>query len=475
MNPHRKLAAPRNAPPPHDPAAEAGALGCVMSADGDAGRLLDSLSENMFFDERNLEAFRGLLELQLDGRPLTAIELCQRRRDSGQKDTEGEVYIAALPDKTPSPLNFPYFLDVLLDRARRREMLLEAKQLQARAEDLSVSCNPASPAKGGLPDIESAAVLAADETAETPPEVVQGVLHRGCKMVIGSGSKARKTWILVDLAVSVATGSPWWKWPTTRGAVLYINFEIPRPFLRARINAVSAAKGIEDLTDLYVWNLRGHAARFDRLLPEMNERIAKDHYALIIIDPIYKGLGGRDENAAGDVAELCNELERLAVRTGAAVVFAAHYSKGNQAAKEAMDRIGGSGVFARDPDSIVTLTKHETEGALTVDLTLRNHPEQPPFVVCWDYPLMTEADGLNPDDLKKATGRSRDYSEDDAWKTLKDKGPFTAGEWQSQCEDDHGMSRRTFYTLKKTLEGAGRVFESKINGKWEATNKRQTR
>ena len=37
------------------------------------------------------------------------------------------------------------------------------------------------------------------------------------------------------------------------------------------------------------------------------------------------------------------------------------------------------------------------------------------------------------------------------------------------------MSRRTFYTLKKTLEGAGRVFESKINGKWEATNKRQTR
>jgi len=37
------------------------------------------------------------------------------------------------------------------------------------------------------------------------------------------------------------------------------------------------------------------------------------------------------------------------VKTGAAVGFGAHYSKGNQAGKEAIDRVSGSGVFARDP------------------------------------------------------------------------------------------------------------------------------
>ena len=120
-------------------------------------------------------------------------------------------------------------------------------------------------------------------------------------------------------------------------------------------------------------------------------------------------MGGRDENAAGDISELCNELERIAVETGAAVFYVAHFSKGNQAAKEAIDRISGSGVWARDADTIITLTKHkeEQDNAFTVDLILRNLPEQPPFVVAWNYPLMTLREDLNPDDLKQARGRKR--------------------------------------------------------------------
>ena len=50
---------------------------------------------------------------------------------------------------------------------------------------------------------------------------------------------------------------------------------------------------------------------------------------LIIIDAIYEGLGGRDENSTGDISELCNELEQIAVETGAAALYAAHFSKGN--------------------------------------------------------------------------------------------------------------------------------------------------
>ncbi len=99
----------------------------------------------------------------------------------------------------------------------------------------------------------------------------------------------------------------------------------------------------------------------------MLAKIESGKYSLfIVIDLVYKVLGGRDENAAGDISELCNELEQIAVVTGAAILYAAHFSKGNQAGKEAMDRIGGSGVFGRDPDTIITLTKHQREGAYTV-------------------------------------------------------------------------------------------------------------
>jgi len=51
----------------------------------------------------------------------------------------------------------------------------------------------------------------------------------------------------------------------------------------------------------------------------------------------------------------------------AASVFGAHFSKGNQAGKESIDRISGSGVFARDPDTILVIEvarKAEPKGAV---------------------------------------------------------------------------------------------------------------
>src|SRR5437762_1600884 len=84
--------------------------------------------------------------------------------------------------------------------------------------------------KINLPPIDNAAALLADEQIQIPEQIIEGVLQQGLKAVLGSNSKARKTWILLDLALSVATGMPWWKWPTRKGRVLFINFEIPRPF-----------------------------------------------------------------------------------------------------------------------------------------------------------------------------------------------------------------------------------------------------
>src|ERR1051326_8011160 len=57
-----------------------------------------------------------------------------------------------------------------------------------------------------LPDIHNAAALLCDNTIQMPPELIQGVLHKGLKGVLGSCSKACKTWILLDIALSVASG-----------------------------------------------------------------------------------------------------------------------------------------------------------------------------------------------------------------------------------------------------------------------------
>src|SRR5262249_8075691 len=79
------------------------------------------------------------------------------------------------------------------------------------------------PHPNALPEIDNAEDLLADDDITVPDEVVRGVLHKSCKAILGGASKARKTWILLDLAVSVAAGVPFWKWETVAGNVLVIN------------------------------------------------------------------------------------------------------------------------------------------------------------------------------------------------------------------------------------------------------------
>jgi RecA-family ATPase len=256
-------------------------------------------------------------------------------------------------------------------------------------------------APDGLPKIVCASDFMATPRPE-PPQLVAGILHQGCKMIVGGASKSRKSWTLIDLTLSVSTGTVWWGFDTKKGRALYINFELPEFAFQHRLQAVAAAKGISDFSGCDLWNLRGYATDFSILIPKILARIKECRYALIILDPVYKGLGKRDENKAGDIASLCNEIEQLAVQSGAAVAFGAHYSKGNQSAKDPVDRIGGSGVFARDPDVILTMTPHEDKDAYVVDLTLRALPQVDPFVVSWQGVQFHRDDAADPARLRAA-------------------------------------------------------------------------
>jgi len=320
--------------------------------------------------------------------------------DSGNKSIHAWVRVDA-PDaseyKRRVDIIWDWFADLSLDKQNKNPSRLsrcpdgwrtvDGEKRQQRL--LAVNIGTASWAEwetehahDGLPKIVSGIEFMGTLRPE-PPQIIRGVLHQGCKMIIGGASKARKSWTLIDMMLAVSSGVPWWGFPTEQGRSLYINFELPDFAFQYRLKAIAAAKGSTDFSGFDLWNLRGYATDFSVLIPKILARIKDGRYTLIILDPIYKGLGKRDENKAGDIASLCNEIEQLAVQSGAAVVFGAHYSKGNQAGKEAIDRIGGSGVFARDPDVILTMTPHEEKDAYVVDLTLRALPQVEPFVVRW--------------------------------------------------------------------------------------------
>ena len=284
--------------------------------------------------------------------------------------------------------------------------------------------------------------------------LVEGILHQSSKLCFGGNSKAFKTWMMLDLALSVANQVEWLGLTTTQAKVLYCNFEIQEEHIQSRIKALEQAKNITTSQGQFdLWNLRGYAASFDVLIPKILERIKTMQYGLIVIDPIYKMYGDTDENAAGDVAALMNGLERLAVNAKAAVVFSAHYSKGNQSGKESIDRVSGSGVFARDPDSLIAVTALEEDECFKVEPTLRNFKPMAPFGVRWQYPLIERDNSLNIKKLRTSISKQPLYTVRDLLVCLVD-GSKTKKDLKQASITATDMGDSTFNKLLKQMESA---------------------
>lgn len=323
--------------------------------------------------------------------------------------------------------------------------------------------------RDGLPEIEDGCELS-ETPMEQPNEIVQHILHQGSKLVFGGSSKSFKTWCLLQIALSISGGRTFWDFQCQQARTLYINLEIQRPFFATRIKTVREALSMEKNNRFDVWNLRGHAADIDRLEPVISKRIEEKGYALIVVDPIYKMLGDKDENSAQAMSQLMNALDRIAVQSGAAIAFGAHFSKGNQAAKEAMDRISGSGVFGRDPDVIVTMTALTEPDCFSVDFSLRNLPPIKKFAIRRTHPLMIRDYDLDPENLREPKNGQfvTKYDAEDALGCL--IGPMTHGEWLKSCVDKFEMSKPTFSRIRndllssKTVSQSGNIYVKHLNG-----------
>ena len=134
------------------------------------------------------------------------------------------------------------------------------------------------------------------------------------------------------------------------GRVLYVNLELDRASCLHRFRDVYQALGWEpdNLKNIDIWNLRGKSRPMDKLAPMLIRRAAKKNYIAIVIDPIYKVITG-DENSADQMANFCNQFDKVCTELGVAVIYCHHHSKGGQGSKKAMDRASGSGCVCPRP------------------------------------------------------------------------------------------------------------------------------
>ena len=215
-----------------------------------------------------------------------------------------------------------------------------------------------------LPDPESLSEFW-NSMPELAPPLIDGVLRQGHKMLIAGPSKAGKSFALIEMCIAIAEGEKWFGWQCAKGKVMYVNLELDRASCLHRFKDVYTSLGIRanNLSNIDIWNLRGKSIPMDKLAPKLIRRAAKKDYIAIIIDPIYKVITG-DENSADQMANFCNQFDKICNELGTAVIYCHHHSKGAQGGKRSMDRASGSGVFARDPDALLDLIELDLNDAV---------------------------------------------------------------------------------------------------------------
>jgi hypothetical protein len=469
---------------------EKGVLCSLLLAPGKVAALCSKqLRPRAFYIPAHQILYNTILESDKPDETVDFVWLLERLKTSRQlEEAGGKEALSAFYSFVPTPANAEFYIKLVREKYVLRRMVQLCDKLSDQCQDqqadvgsilaeaereVSEIVQSNNGAGDGLPEIKSIAEIVADNPPK-PPEIIKGLLHQALKLMVGGPSKARKTWLLMHLALAIATGRMWLGHQCQKGPVLYINFELSEPFFQERAVRILKQMGVEEIpSNFYELNLRGYAGPAEQILPKVARKIRQLPQPLlaIIIDPTYKLMGStRDENSAVDIASLMNEVDRLAVQTGASVISAAHFAKGDSSKKEAIDKISGSGVFGRDPDSILMMSPLNTEDAFQLHFILRCLPPKKEIAIKWSQWCFEPDSTLDPADLKKTGGRPPKYTAQDLLDILGGES-FTDKVWAQNCEEQTGMSKPSFNRLKRELVAAKRVYCSKIDNTWATTPK----
>lgn len=192
-------------------------------------------------------------------------------------------------------------------------------------------------------------VRAADIAAPDPARqwLVEGLWSRAGVGILGGPPKCAKSWLALDVALSVATSTACLDTfdVLDPGEVLLVMAEDGPEIVRARLDAICAHRGLQ-LRDAPVHLVLAHALRLDvdRDCERLRETIARMRPRLLVLDPFVR-LHRLEENHAGDVSGLLGWLRTLSREHELAILVVHHARKNGSTSGQAGQALRGSGDF----------------------------------------------------------------------------------------------------------------------------------
>jgi hypothetical protein len=285
----------------------------------------------------------------------------------------------------------------------------EPDALLAAIAAAHVADSATSPTEGA-DAVDAAAWLSEPDEPEQP--IVSGLFDHGDRVSIVGQSKARKSFFAMQLAVSISTGTPFLNIETTAARVLLVNGEIRPGAYRKRLRRMMVAMQLDGgaLRDrLSVLNScdATAAATWGSVLDLAKGRGAE----VVIIDPAYLLLG--DEVDQMQAKQNVQSMRAFAA-AGVTLIAVYHATKGMIGDRQVIDRVAGSGVYARDASTMLSLCEHATEqDHIVLAAVTRNHPPQDARTLVFQDGAFTVADDVASIEKTSKTRAARTFTDTD--------------------------------------------------------------
>lgn len=238
-------------------------------------------------------------------------------------------------------------------------------------------------------DTVNAAQWLAELDEEDQP-VMDGVFDQGDRVAIVAQSKAKKSFLALQLAVCAATGRDFLGFTVERQKVLLINGEVKTSKYKHRLKGVTGKLGIpwSETASLHFLHTRPLDAE-EVTLETILALCRRLEVTLCILDPFYTFI--QNEIDQEQVKAAIQQMKQFS-QHGITLVSVFHATKGLIGDRQIIDRIAGSGVFARDVDALLSMSVHENKTSVVLSFTTRNYSEPEARTIDFDEGAFVDSD-----------------------------------------------------------------------------------
>ncbi len=247
--------------------------------------------------------------------------------------------------------------------------------------------------KGRVPPLPTEAPAALTATPPAQRWLVDHLWARSGVGILGGAPKSFKTWLGLELATAVATGTPCLGRFAVRapGTALIYLAEDGLGTVRERLDALARARG-RALGDLDMRVITAPTLRLDRQddMRRLAVTVRVVRPRLLVLDPLVR-LHGADENNATEIATILSRL-RVIQRHYDVAVLVVHHTRKQGGSRQHGQTLRGSGDLHAWGDSNLYLT-HERAGVrLTAEHRAAPAPQPVLIALQGDPPRLVPRD-----------------------------------------------------------------------------------